>query len=51
MLTLVQAQAQVYPFFNAGPKWGGWSSVRPGRFAQSNDPLQLVVYIGLCSID
>jgi hypothetical protein len=33
---------QLYPFFNLGARWGGWSTPRLGRFIPGNDPVPIV---------
>jgi hypothetical protein len=27
----------IYSFFNFGPRWGGWSTPRPGRFTPGKE--------------
>jgi hypothetical protein len=40
------AEVQLYPFFNIGARYGGWSTPRPGHFAPGKDPVTLVYEAG-----
>jgi len=35
-------EVQLYSFFNLGVRWGGWSTLCPGRFTPGKDPVPIV---------
>jgi hypothetical protein len=39
-------EISLYSFFNLGPKWGGWSTPRSGRFTHGKDPAHILSEAG-----
>jgi hypothetical protein len=40
----------LYPFYNLGARWGGWSTPRPIRFNPGRDPVPTVQEAGSASV-
>ena len=38
-------EVQLQPFRSLGPRRGGWSVQRPGRFIPGKDPVPIEIYI------